>query len=106
MSSRCPAWKSRTVAGDGVATDVRVADTAGRATADVRIADVAAVALAAFLALAATLVGVRTGWHPADADEIVYRETLTLMRHGESFYRAQAAALIAKEHRPPTSIRA
>jgi hypothetical protein len=71
-----------------------------------RAADGAAVVLAVLLALAATLVGVRTGWHPADADELVYRETLVLMRHGADFYRAQATALIAKEHRPPTSVRA
>jgi hypothetical protein len=68
--------------------------------------DVAAVAVAFILAFAATLIGVRTGWHPADADEIVYRDTLVLMRHGDGFYDAQRQALIVKEHQPPTSVRA
>jgi hypothetical protein len=68
--------------------------------------DVAAVALIVVLAATATLVGVHTGWHPADADEIVYRDTLLFMRHGMGVYPAQRAALILKEHRPPTSVRA
>jgi hypothetical protein len=68
--------------------------------------DLAGVGLALVLALAATLVGVRTGWHPADADEIVYRDTLTFMRRGADVYTAQRQALILKEHRPPTSVRA
>jgi len=68
--------------------------------------DVAAVVLALALAFAATVIGVRTGWHPADADEIVYRDTLVLMRHRAGFYDAQRQALILKEHAPPTSVRA
>jgi len=70
------------------------------------VLDAAAVGLAFFLALTATLVGVRAGWHPADADEIVYRDTLVLMRHGMGVYQAQRQALIIKEHEPPTSVRA
>jgi len=68
--------------------------------------DTLACAVAVLLALAATLVGVRTGWHPADADEIVYRDTLVLMRHGDGPYDAQRKALLVKEHQPPTSVRA
>jgi hypothetical protein len=68
--------------------------------------DAAAVLLALGLALTATLVGVRTGWHPADADEIVFRDTLIFMRQGTGFYQAQREALIVKERRPPTSVRA
>jgi len=69
-------------------------------------ASAAAVILAVGLALTATVLGVRTGWHPADADEIVYRDTLVLMRRGEGVYQAQRDALIVKEHAPPTSVRA
>jgi hypothetical protein len=68
--------------------------------------DAVAVVLAVLLAFAATVIGVRTGWHPADADEIVYRDTLVLMRHGVGVYQAQRQALIIKERRPPTSVRA
>src|SRR4029077_15424432 len=66
----------------------------------------AAVELALFLALTATIAGVRTGWHVVDADELVYRDTLVLMRHGGGVYQAQRQALIIKEHQPPTSVRA
>jgi len=69
-------------------------------------ATAAGVILAVGLALAATVLGVRTGWHPADADEIVYRDTLLQMRRGVGVYQAQREALIIKEHAPPTSVRA
>ena len=68
--------------------------------------DAAAVFLCVLIAFAATVVGLRTGWHPADADEIVYRDTLVFMRHGANVYQAERRALIIKEHQPPTSVRA
>jgi hypothetical protein len=73
---------------------------------DARVFDATVLGLAVLLALLVTVVGVRTGWKPIDADELVYRRTLEAMRHGANFYHAQRDALILKEHRPPTSVRA
>jgi len=71
-----------------------------------RLLDGAALVMVGILAALITLSGVHTGWKTVDADELVYRRTLEAMRHGVDFYHAQRAALILKEHRPPTSIRA
>jgi len=68
--------------------------------------DVVAVALAMLLAVIVTISGARTGYRSADADELVYRQTLLAMRSGEGVYPAQRDALIRKEHHPPTSVRA
>jgi hypothetical protein len=71
-----------------------------------RVIDAVALAMVGVLAVAVTISGVHTGWRLMDADELVYRRTLLAMQHGQGFYQAQRAALILKEHRPPTSVRA
>jgi hypothetical protein len=80
----------------------------GRAAGSRRLtrADIAVAALAVALAMVCTLSGVHTGWKRVDTDELVYRRTLVAMQHGQTFYDAQREALIEKEHRPPTSVRA
>lgn len=82
--------------------------TEGGATAEPRLglsADRASVVLAAFLALAAVLLGVRTGYRTADVDEVVFHDTLVSMADGQGYYPAMREALVTKEGAPPTQIR-
>ncbi len=70
-----------------------------------RLADRAAFLAAVLLALAATILGVRTGYVVVDVDEVVYRDTLVSMQDGEGYYPAMRDALVAKEGAPPTQVR-
>lgn len=62
-------------------------------------------AVAVLLAVAATLLGLRTGYGMVDVDEVVYRDTLVSMGQGEGYYPAMRDALVAKEGAPPTQVR-
>jgi len=64
------------------------------------------VVLVALLALALTLVGVKTGLTVQDEDEAVYVNTLRSMRSGEGYYPAIRDALVEKEGVAPSSVRA
>jgi hypothetical protein len=61
--------------------------------------------LALLLAVVAVVVGLRTGYRELDVDEVVYRQTLVAMHHGEGYYKAMRAALVRKEGAPPTEVR-
>src|SRR5205085_1387242 len=61
---------------------------------------------AVLLAAAATAEGVKQGNTLRDADEIVFQTTLHEMQVGRGYYPAMRAALVAKEHHPPTQVRA
>jgi hypothetical protein len=61
--------------------------------------------LAVFLALTATLLGVRTGYRTVDVDEVVYHDTVVAMAHGQGYYPAMRDALVRKEGAPPSQIR-
>jgi hypothetical protein len=67
--------------------------------------DRVSVILAVLLALAAMLLGVRTGYRTLDVDEVVYHDTVVAMAHGEGYYPAMRDALVRKEGSPPTQIR-
>jgi hypothetical protein len=62
--------------------------------------------LVLFLALALTLIGVRTGLTVKDEDEAVYVNTLRSMGSGEGYYPAIRDALVEKEGVAPSSVRA
>ena len=68
--------------------------------------DIVALVLAVLLAAAATAEGVKQGNTLRDADEIVFQTTLHEMQVGRGYYPAMRAALVAKEHHPPTQVRA
>jgi hypothetical protein len=63
------------------------------------------VVLAVFLALAALVLGIRAGYRTVDVDEVVYRDTMVAMAHGQGYYPAMHDALVRKEGAPPTQIR-
>lgn len=67
--------------------------------------DRVAVVVAVCLTAVATILGIRTGYHTVDVDELVYRNTLVAMQHGESYYPAMRDALVTKEGAPPSQIR-
>lgn len=65
-----------------------------------------AVVLAVALALAGTVVGLRSDGAVRDVDEAVFRGALTRMAAGEGYYDAMSTALVAKEGRRPSEVRA
>ena len=82
------------------------ATSGGRRSVAPAAFDAAAALAAVVIAVLCTVSGLHTGWKHTDTDELVYRRTLVAMQHGQGFYDAQRAALVAKEHEPPTSVRA
>ncbi len=68
-------------------------------------ADRIAVVAAICLALVATALGIRTGYRTVDVDEVVYRNAVVAMQHGDGYYPAMREALVAKEGAPPSQIR-
>jgi Predicted membrane protein (DUF2079) len=64
----------------------------------------AVILIVAFTALAVYL-GLRTGYHTLDVDEVVFLRTLRAMQHGASYYTAMRHALVLKEEAPPTQLR-
>ena len=68
-------------------------------------ADSASVVLALLLAVAATVIGVRTGYRTVDVDEVVFHRTTVAMADGRGYYPAMRDALVQKEGVPPSQIR-
>lgn len=68
-------------------------------------ADRIAIIAAAAFALAAVVLGLRTGYRTVDVDELVFRHTIVAMRNGEGYYPAMRDALVAKEGAPPSQVR-
>lgn len=63
------------------------------------------VVMAVCLALAAVVLGIRTGYGTLDVDEAVYRDTTVAMVNGQGYYPAMRDALVTKEGAPPSQIR-
>jgi hypothetical protein len=72
----------------------------------VRFADRLSVLLACLCAGLAIVIGLQTDPDLADVDEAVFSQTLVGMQHGQGYYPAMRDALVAKEGRPPSEIRA
>jgi hypothetical protein len=71
---------------------------------DTRITRLGIALVLVFTALAIA-VGLRTGYHSVDIDEVVYVRTLNAMHHGSSYYDAMRRALVLKDGAPPTQVR-
>ena len=64
-----------------------------------------AVILGSVLLVLAMAIGLHAGNRERDIDEVVFQRTLTFMNHGRGYYRAMRAALVEKEHLPPSQVR-
>jgi hypothetical protein len=72
----------------------------------VKLLDVVTLLLVVGMAVVATAEGIREGNALVDADERVFQVTLHRMRAGDDYYHAMRDALVAKERRPPSEVRA
>jgi hypothetical protein len=65
-----------------------------------------AILVVILMSIAAAFVGFHTGHREMDVDEVVYEQTLHAMHAGQSYYPATRDALVTKEHRAPSNVRA